>query len=55
MRSLISTLASIAMPSVRAIAAMPGRVSVACNSESSATSSSRFTASASDEISPNRV
>ena len=34
MRSLISTLASIAMPSVSAIAAMPGSVSVACSIDS---------------------
>src|SRR5476649_1014723 len=33
MRSLISTLASMAMPRVSAMAAMPGRVSVACSSD----------------------
>ena len=38
MRSLISTLASMAMPRVSAMAAMPGRVRVACSSDSSATS-----------------
>ena len=44
MRSLISTLESIAMPRVSAMAAMPGRVSVACSSDSRATSSSRLAA-----------
>jgi hypothetical protein len=52
-RSLISTLASIAMPSVSAIAAMPGRVSVAWITDSAATSKSRLKASASVEITPN--
>src|SRR6478672_341135 len=54
-RSLISTLASIAMPSVNAIAAMPGRVSVACISDSSEISSSRLTASANTLKKPNSM
>jgi hypothetical protein len=52
-RSLISTLASMAMPSVSAMAAMPGSVSVACSIDSSATSSSRLKDSASVENTPN--
>ena len=54
MRSLISTLASIAMPRVSAMAAMPGRVRVACSSDSSAMRSSRFTPSATEETTPKR-
>jgi len=50
---LISTLASIAMPSVSAIAAMPGSVKVACSIDSTATSSSRLNASARVENTPN--
>ena len=52
-RSLISTFASIAIPSVSAMPAMPGRVSVACIIDNNATSNSRFAASASMEIVPN--
>ena len=52
MRSLISTLASIAMPSVSAMAAMPGSVSVACSIESSAIRSSRLTDRAMVEMTP---
>ena len=52
MRSLISTLASMAMPSVNATAAIPGRVNVACSIDRIATSSSRFTASEIVEITP---
>ena len=40
------------MPSVSAIAAMPGSVSVACSIDSSATSSSRLTDSAIVEMRP---
>ena len=54
-RSLMSTLASIAMPSVSATAAMPGSVSVACIIDSSATRKSRLHASASTEIRPNTM
>ena len=43
---------SSTMPRVSAIAAMPGSVSVACRSDSSATRSSRFTPSATEEITP---
>jgi hypothetical protein len=52
-RSLMSTLASMAMPSVSAMAAMPGSVSVACNIDSTATSSSRLKPRASEETRPN--
>ena len=52
-RSLISTLESIATPIASAMAAMPGSVSVAWIIDSSATSSSRLTASAIDENRPN--
>jgi hypothetical protein len=51
-RSLISTLASIAMPSVSAMAAMPGRVSVACSIERSATRNSRLHARAATDTAP---
>jgi len=51
-RSLMRTLASIAMPSVRAIAAMPGSVSVACSIDRSAMRNSRFAQSASVEKHP---
>ena len=54
-RSLMSTLASIAIPSVSAMAAIPGRVSVACSMDSNATSSIRFTASAITETTPNKL
>ena len=54
MRSLISTLASIAMPSVSATAAMPGSVRVAWSIDKIATSSSRLTDSAIAENTPNR-
>ena len=40
------------MPSASAMAAMPGRVSVACSSDSTATSSKRFTPRATLEIRP---
>src|SRR5450830_1022629 len=53
MRSLISTLASNAMPSASAIAAMPGKVKVACMADRIATSSSTLTASASTLKKPN--
>ena len=52
-RSLISTLASIAIPSTKAMAAMPGKVSVACSMDSTATKSSKLKASATLEIMPN--
>jgi hypothetical protein len=52
---LISTFESIAMPSASAIAAMPGSVSVACISDSTATSSSRFTDRPITEITPNSM
>ena len=55
MRSLISTLESIAMPSASAIAAMPGNVSVACSIDSTATNNSRLTASAMPENRPNSM
>jgi len=49
--ALLSLLqATLTLPG---IAAMPGSVSVACSSERSAMRSSRFTASASDEMRPN--
>jgi phosphoribosylformylglycinamidine synthase len=54
-RSLISTLASMAMPSASAMAAMPGSDSVACSIDSTATSSSRLKASASVENTPNSM
>ena len=54
-RSLISTLASIAMPSTKAMAAMPGRVRVACNMDNTATNSSKFTAKATLENTPNSM
>ena len=53
MRSLTSTFASMAMPSVSAMAAMPGNVSVVWIIDSTATSSSRLTPSDSVEITPN--
>ncbi len=52
-RSLISTLASIAMPSVSAMAAMPGSVSVACMIERMPIKRSRLHASAATETTPN--
>ena len=42
----------MAMPSTSAMAAMPGKVSVACSMDSTATSSSRFTASETVENTP---
>jgi len=51
-RSLMRTLASIAMPSVRAIGAMPGSVSVACSIDRSAMRNSRFAQSASVRDTP---
>ncbi|CPL85612.1 Uncharacterised protein [Bordetella pertussis] len=53
-RSLMSTLASMAMPRVRAMAAMPGRVRVACSIDSSASSSSTLTVRPMVEKMPNR-
>ncbi|MNO09360.1 hypothetical protein D3C81_2324770 [compost metagenome] len=53
-RSLISTFESMAMPSVSAIAAMPGRVSVACSMDNSASSSSTFRVRPTVENTPNR-
>ena len=47
--------ALIYIPLVSAIAAMPGSVRVACRSDSSAIRSSRFTASATEEMTPNSV
>ena len=43
------------MPSVSAIAAMPGKVSVACSSDKMATSMSKFTHSESAENTPNSM
>ena len=48
----MSTLASIAMPIVSAMPAMPGSVSVACSIESSAMRKSTFAASAITEKTP---
>ncbi|MNC85788.1 hypothetical protein D3C83_14010 [compost metagenome] len=53
MRSLMSTLASIAMPMVSAMPAMPGSVKVACSIDSNATRNSTFAASARIENTPN--
>ncbi|MOA26068.1 hypothetical protein D3C78_1468370 [compost metagenome] len=53
MRSLISTLESIATPRARAMAAMPGRVSVACSMDRMASSSSTLIDSATVEKMPN--
>ena len=49
----MSTLASMAIPNVSAMAAMPGNVKVACSIDSTATSSNRLKANASDENNPN--
>ena len=49
----MSTLASIAIPMVSAMPAMPGNVSVAWSMESSATSNRTFAASAMIENTPN--
>ena len=43
------------MPSASAMAAMPGKVRVACSIDSTATSSSRLTASATPENRPNSM
>ena len=51
-RSFIRTLASIAMPIVSAIAAIPGSVKVACKIERRAISNNKFTPSAVTEIKP---
>jgi hypothetical protein len=53
MRSAMMTLASMAMPRVRAIPAMPGRVRVACIMDSRATSRNMLVARASTEMMPN--
>jgi hypothetical protein len=42
MRSLINTLESIAIPSVKAMAAMPGKVSVACKIDKMAIKNSKL-------------
>jgi hypothetical protein len=52
--SLINTLESMAMPRVSAIAAMPGRVRVACRKERAATKSRMLAASAMTEKKPIR-
>src|SRR5450830_677061 len=52
-RSLISTLESIAIPSASAIAAIPGKVSVACSVDSTAISSSTLTDKANALNKPN--
>ena len=54
MRSLINTLESIAMPSVNAIAAMPGSVSVACRADKMANRNNRLADSEMAEKMPNR-
>ena len=51
--SLIKTFESIAIPRVKAMAAIPGRVKVACNKDSSATSRVMFRLSATAENNPN--
>ena len=43
------------MPSVSAMAAMPGSVRVACSIDNNATSRTRLVASASTEITPNTM
>ena len=54
-RSLINTLASIAMPSTKAMAAIPGRVSVACNMDNTATKSNKLNANDTLEIMPKNM
>ena len=45
----------MAMPSTNAMAAMPGKVSVACSIDNTATNSNKLTASAMLEITPNNM
>ena len=54
-RSLINTLESIAMPRANATAAMPGKVSVACSMDNTATSSNRLKPRAILEKAPNNA
>ena len=53
--SLIRTLASIAMPRVKAIAASPGRVKVACITDKRATKNNKFTDKPITEITPKSI
>ena len=54
MRSLIRTLASTDIPMVRTMPAIPGKVRVACSSDSEAMMKARFTTSAMMANSPNK-
>ena len=55
MRSLINTLESIAIPNANAIAAIPGKVKVACSMDSTATNINKLTPSEIAENTPNNM